>query len=72
MKKQNIYKIFYIVSVLLVIAFCIQLPVEYYLYDGTYTSAPFYVTIIVRLIEFILPSTVLFIIGKVLKKKYNK
>lgn len=68
MKKENIYKILYAVSIFLVITFIIVSGVDYYLYNTTLNSAPFYLFIILRAAEFIIPSIIVFIIGKVIKK----
>lgn len=72
MKKENIYKILYAVSILLIIAFAIILGIDYFKYDSINNSATFYVTIITRMIEFIIPSVVIFIIGTITEKKYSK
>lgn len=72
MKKENIYKFLYIISVFLIIGFCIRVGVDYFKYDNTNNSAPFYAFIIERVIEFIIPSIIVFIAGKVMKKKYSK
>lgn len=71
MKKQNIYKFFYLTSILALIGFFIRISVDYFKYDVT-NSAPFYVFIIERIIEFIIPSIIFYIIGKILKKKNLK
>lgn len=72
MKKENIYKFLYAVSIFLVIGFTIRLSVDYFKYDNISNSAPFYVFIIERVIEFIIPSVIIFIVAKVVKKKYSK
>lgn len=72
MKKENIYKFLYTVSIFLIIGFTIRLSVDYFKYDDLNNSAPFYTFIIVRIIEFIIPSIIVFIVGKVMKKKYFK
>ena len=72
MKKENIYKFLYAVSTFLIIGFTIRLGVDYFKYDNLNNSAPFYTFIIARMIEFIIPSIIVFIIGKVIKKKYAK
>lgn len=69
MKKKNIYKLLYVVSLLLLLGFVIRLSVDYMKYDITMTSAPFYIFIIERTIEFILPSIIIFVIGLIIKKK---
>lgn len=71
MKKENIYKFLYTVSIFLIIGFTIRLSVDYFKYDNLNNSALFYTFIIVRIIEFIIPSIIVFIVGKVMKKKYK-
>ncbi len=72
MKKENIYKLLYVVSVFLIIGFAIRLGVDYFKYDEYSNSAPFYVFIIERVVEFIIPSIIVFIVAKIAKKKYDK
>ena len=72
MKKENIYKFLYAVSILFIIGFFIMLSVDYFKYDNINNSAPFYTFIIIRTVEFIIPSIILFIIGKAMKKKCSK
>lgn len=72
MKKENIYKILYAISIILIIGFAIILGIDYSKYDNINNSAPFYTFIIVRILEFIVPSIIVFIIGKALKNKYSK
>ena len=72
MKKENIYKFLYVVSMFLVIGFTIRLGVDYFKYDNMSNSAPFYAFIIERVIEFLIPSIIVFIVAKVVKKKYSK
>ena len=68
MKKNNIGKVLYFISILLILVFFIFIIMDYSKYDISY-SAPFYVYIIVRSIEFLLPSLVSFIIGFILNEK---
>ena len=72
MRKENIYKLLYAISILLIIAFVIIIVADYFKYDNLNNLAPFYVFIITRMIEFIMPSVVIFIIGRMTKKKYSK
>ncbi|MDY5992797.1 MAG: hypothetical protein SPJ06_02250 [Bacilli bacterium] len=72
MKKENIYKFLYVVSIFLIIGFAIRLGVDYFKYDSYSNSAPFYVFIIERVVEFIIPSIIVFIVAKIAKKKYDK
>lgn len=72
MKKENINRLLYCISLILIIGFCIRIGADYFTYDSSNNSAPFYTFIIVRILEFILPSVILFIVGKLVKKKYRK
>lgn len=69
MKKENIYKFLYVVSIFLVIGFAIRVGVDYFKYDSYNNFAPFYVFILERLIEFIIPSIIVFIVAKITKKE---
>lgn len=71
MIKQNIYKILYIISLLLFFVFIIMICIDYANYNPFETSAPFYAFVIVRLVEFVVPSILLLLIGKIIKKKYS-
>ena len=72
MKKENIYKFLYGISIFLIIAFVIILVIDYFKYDPYNNSAPFYVCILERGLEFILPSIIVFVVGIFCKKKYKK
>ena len=72
MKKENFYNFLYAVSIFLIIGFAIRLGVDYFKYDTYSNSAPFYVFIIERVAEFIIPSIIIFIIAKIAKNKYSK
>lgn len=72
MKKENIYKFLYAVGIFLIIGFIIRLGVDYFKYNTINNSAPFYTFIIERVVEFILPSVIVFIVGRIMKKKYSK
>ena len=72
MKKENIYKFLYIVCIFLIIAFAIRLGVDQFKYDNTNNSVQFYAFIIERVVEFIVPSIIVFIVGKAMKEKYCK
>lgn len=69
MKKENIYKFLYTISMLLILAFGIRLGVDYFKYDKINNSAPFYAYIIIRAIEFLIPSAIGFIFAKLIKIK---
>lgn len=72
MKKETICKFLNLISLILLVAFIVFLFIDYSFYINSGTSAPFSVFILVRSLEFILPSIVIFIISKIIKKKYNK
>ncbi len=72
MKKENMHKFLYAVCILLLIGFVIRLGVDYIKYDNINYSAPFYVFIIARLLEFILPGIMVFIVANIMKKKFSK
>ena len=69
MKKEKIYKLFYIISILLSITFIIFLTIDYLNYNPITYSTPFYTFIIIRIIELLIPSIILFLIGKIIKNK---
>lgn len=72
MKKESIYPLLYAVSILLLVGFAIRLGADYFRYDTMYTSAPFYVLIIERTIEFLLPAIIVFTAATIIKKKGGK
>lgn len=72
MKKENYYKFLYVISILLVIGFGIRLGVDYFKYNTINNSVPFYVFILVRMLEFIIPSIIIYILAKYTKKKFNR
>lgn len=72
MKRENYYKFIWIVSALLILGFVISLAVDYCKYDPITTSAPFYVNIIIRALEFILPSIIIYIVGIFCRRKFTK
>lgn len=69
MKKEFISKICNILSIALVIIFIIKNIIDYSQYNAIFTSAPFYVCIIVNAIYFLLPALIIFIISIVVNKK---
>ena len=70
--KEKLSKLFLGLSLVLIIIFIIWLIIDYINYDSFSNSAPFYAYILIRSLEFILPSLILFIISIVLKKKEEK
>ena len=69
MKKDLICKLLYIISIILVIAFTILLAIDYSKYDSIINSAPFSAYVIVRLIEFVIPAFVCFLIARIIRKR---
>ena len=70
--KAIIYKILYAVSALLLLLFIVFLCIDLYFYNDMLSSAPFYAYIIIRSLEFLLPSLIIFIVALLLKGKINK
>ena len=69
--KKCLYKIAWGIAAALFLAFVVFLIIDACTYNDMLTSAPFYVCVIVRFFEFLLPSQLLFGIGILLKKKYK-
>lgn len=72
MKKENAYKICYFISVLLVVGFVICIIWDWINYNTVLNSAPFYLGVIVNAVLLLIPAGILFLIGRLLKRKYNK
>lgn len=72
MDKKKIYKIMFAISIIFIILYFIRLLVDYNNYNPLFTSAPFYTYIIIRSLEFLLPTIIFLIIGLFLKKKDDK
>ena len=73
MRKENIHKFLYIISVLLVVGFAIAFGVDAYKYNtgGYLGSAPLYAYALVDAVEYLLPSLAFFISGLICKKKFS-
>lgn len=69
MKKGNICKVLYGISIALLIGFAISLVTDYMKYNTYLNSAPFYVFVLVRAGELVLPSVIAFIVARVVKRK---
>lgn len=69
MKKANIHKFLYLVSVLLVVGFAVHTIVDACRYDSMLTSFPFYTFVIVHAIEYLIPSIIVYIVALIVKKK---
>lgn len=70
MKKENYYKFCWLISILLVIGYAINLIIDWVRYNSTLNSAPFYLWFLVGGVVYLIPALVLFLIGWRLKKKY--
>ncbi len=68
MKKDFLYKLTFTITIVLVILFIVFICIDYSKYDITY-SAPFSMTILIRSIEFLLPSLIIFIIANCIRKR---
>ena len=67
--KKIISLILFFISLLLILEFIVILNLDFLTYYSNYSSAPFYTYIIVRSLEFLLPSIILIIVGIVLLLK---
>ncbi len=72
MKTKNIGTFLQTICILLIIGFAVRLGADYLKYDAATASVPFYSYIIERALEFILPSVIVFIAGKIAKEKCSK
>lgn len=70
--KKWIVRILYIVAIVLGLGFAMQLGWDYYQYTHTLNSAPFWVWILVRGVEFLIPAAILALVGFLLHKKKEK
>ena len=73
MRKENIHKFLYIISVLLVVGFAIAFGLDAYKYNtgGYLGSAPLYAYALVDAVEYLLPSLAFFVAGLICKKKFS-
>lgn len=72
MRKKNIPTLLFTLSALAVPGFAFSVFADRRRYDPIVTSAPFYVNVIFRALEFLLPGVILFMAGMLLKKKYGR
>ena len=52
--------------------FTVRLGIDYFNYDTYNNFVPFYVCVLERGVEFIILSIIVFLVEKVVKKKYSK
>lgn len=69
MNKTFLYKLFYIVSIVLAAVFCILVAVDSYKYHTTLNSAPFYIFVLARAVVFLAPALIAFIAGRIIHKR---
>lgn len=69
MKKETINKLLLLCSILCFIAFIIRIIADFITYDAMNNSAPFYVNIIIRALEYLLLGIIFFIAYLVMKKR---
>lgn len=69
MRKSVLYKLFYILSVILATAFCVIVAIDSYNYSHSFDSAPFYVSVFSRAVILLPPSLAAFAAGAVIHKK---
>ena len=66
---MNRYKYLYLASILMICAFIVLVIIDFSNYNPMITSTPFYVNIIIRAIELIIPATIFACVGYVYQKK---
>ncbi|MBQ7800360.1 MAG: hypothetical protein IJ370_07685 [Oscillospiraceae bacterium] len=71
MKKTNIHKLLYAISILLVLGFAVSFGIDACNYNDYMGSAPLYVYAIVRAVEFIPLSIIVFIVALIIRKKFK-
>lgn len=69
--KKKIYIVLYVIAIILIIGFGIFLNKDWLNYNE-YMSTPFYVYVFIRIIEFLIPSIICFLIATLIKKKTKK
>lgn len=69
---MNRYKCLYLVSILMICAFIVLVIIDYSNYNPMITSAPFYVDVLIRAVELILPAIVFACVGYIYKKRTNR
>ncbi len=69
-RKETVPKFLYAVCVLLFLGFLIRLGADYSYYIGSYSSAPFWVFVLVRALEFLLPCGLCFLAAALWKRKH--
>ena len=66
------HKLLYGASVLMVLGFFVHVAVDYHQYSASFTSAPFWVWILVDALLWLIPAAVAAVAGLVAKKRLTK
>ena len=66
------HKLLYGASALMVMGFCIHLLIDYHKYKVSFTSAPFWVWMVMDAMLWLIPAAIAAIAGFVAKKKLTK
>ena len=66
------HKLLYGASILMVLGFCIHVAVDYRQYVASFTSAPFWLWIMVDALLWLIPAAIAAIAGYVAKKRLTK
>ena len=66
------HKLLYGASILMVLGFCVNVLVDWYQYNTTLNSAPFWLWILCDAVFWLLPALVAFTAGFVAKRKLTK
>lgn len=61
-----------IASLLLLLCFFLKLARDWYVYNTTLNSAPFYLWVLVDAVYFLLPAACIFLAGKLVRARKNK
>ena len=70
MKQENkLYKFLFFISVGMIAGFSIQIAMDPASYGEVVTSAPFYVVVLTRAVQYLVPSAIAFAIAMLIKKK---
>ena len=74
MKKELIPRILFIISLIFALAFVIFFVIDiiYYCTGGYMGSAPLYVYLIIRVVQFIFPALIAFIAAIITKKLFSR
>ena len=69
MKNAKAVKILGTISIILLIFFAVKTIFDYRQYQKTFTSAPFYVWVLINALFLVIPAIIVFIVSAVINKK---